>query len=101
MRIFSPASDRQPIGQGAFQLQRIRPGLRWGDPTDAGLGPLGLIDHSVVLPGLEVPMHQHRNDEILSYVRHGRVVHEDSTGVQQVLTPTYLMLMSAGSGFSH
>lgn len=101
MLTFSPHTDRQRLGQGKFQLQRIRPGLRLNNPADAGLGPLGLVDHSFVQPGLEVPMHEHRNDEILSYARRGQVIHEDSTGVRQTVTPAHLMLMGAGRGFRH
>ena len=101
MLTVSRHTDRQPAGHGAFQLQLVRPGFRLGNPADAGLGPLGRVDHAVVQPGLVVPMHEHRNDEILSYVRRGRVTHDDSTGVQQTLSPTRFMLMSAGRGFSH
>ena len=101
MLTVSRHTDRQRAGHGAFQLQLVRPGLRLGNPADIGLGPLGRVDHAVVQPGLVVPMHEHRNDEILSYVRRGRVTHDDSTGVQQTLSPTRFMLMSAGRGFSH
>lgn len=101
MLTVSRHTDRQRAGHGAFQLQLVRPGLRLGNPADIGLGPLGRVDHAVVQPGLVVPMHEHRNDEILSYVRRGRVTHDDSTGVQQTLSPSRFMLMSAGRGFSH
>ena len=101
MLTVSRHTDRQRAGHGAFQLQLVRPGLRLGNSADVGLGPLGRVDHAVVQPGLVVPMHEHRNDEILSYVRRGRVTHDDSTGVQQTLSPTKFMLMSAGQGFSH
>ncbi|NVO86718.1 pirin family protein [Hymenobacter terrestris] len=48
-----------------------------------------------------VKMHEHRNDEILSYLRQGTLVHQDSTGQQAALTPTSLMMMNAGRGFWH
>lgn len=65
---------------------------------DTGLGPLGVIDHAYLAPGLLVPMHEHRNDEIFSYVRSGTMYHKDSTGQQLPITPTQLVVMNAGSG---
>ncbi|MBC8082200.1 MAG: pirin family protein [Hymenobacter sp.] len=101
MLTLSRHPNRQHLNHGAFQLQRVHPGLALSNPADAGLGPLGLVDHAVVQPGPLVPMHEHRNDEILSYVRSGSVSHIDSTGNQRVLTPHYFMLMGAGRGFLH
>ena len=101
MLTVSRHTDRQRLGHGAFQLQRVHPGIALRNRNDTGLGPLGLVDHAVVQPGHRVPMHEHRNDEILSYIRRGRTTHDDSTGVQQLITPNRFMLMSAGRGFSH
>jgi quercetin 2,3-dioxygenase len=87
--------------QGPFQLRRIRPGLSLGRTNDAGFGGLGLIDHARLLPGLVVKMHEHRNDEIISYMRSGRMQHTDSAGRSEVISPDRLMVMNAGAGFSH
>lgn len=87
--------------QGPFQLRRIRPGLALGRTDDAGFGGLGLIDHARLQPGLVVKMHEHRNDEIISYMRSGRMQHTDSAGRSEVISPDRLMVMNAGSGFSH
>jgi redox-sensitive bicupin YhaK (pirin superfamily) len=46
-------------------------------------------------------MHEHRNDEIISYLRSGRMQHTDSAGRSEVISPDRLMVMNAGSGFSH
>jgi redox-sensitive bicupin YhaK (pirin superfamily) len=46
-------------------------------------------------------MHEHRNDEIISYLRSGRMRHMDSAGRSEVISPDRLMVMNAGSGFSH
>lgn len=43
-------------------------------------------------------MHQYRNDEILSCMGKGLMVHEDSTGQRVELTPSRLMMVSAGRG---
>jgi redox-sensitive bicupin YhaK (pirin superfamily) len=86
---------------GPFQLRRIRPGVALGRTDDAGFGGLGLIDHARLQPGLVVKMHEHRNDEIISYLRSGRMRHTDSAGRSEVISPDRLMVMNAGAGFSH
>ncbi len=86
---------------GPFQLRRIRPGVALGRTDDTGFGGLGLIDHARLQPGLVVKMHEHRNDEIISYLRSGRMQHTDSAGRSEVISPDRLMVMNAGAGFSH
>jgi len=95
------AEERLSIGNGPFRLKRIRPGLTFSKGKDTGLGPLGLIDHALVQPGLVVAMHQHVNDEILSYPRQGSVIHEDTIGEKVELNNSNFMMMNAGSGVSH
>ena len=46
-------------------------------------------------------MHPHRDDEILTYLRRGRVRHRDSVGHVEEISPTRLMLMNAGHRFEH
>jgi hypothetical protein len=86
---------------GPFQLRRIRPGVTLGRRDDAGFGGLGLIDHARLQPGLVVKMHEHRNDEIVSYLRSGHMKHTDSAGTSEVISPDRLMVMNAGSSFFH
>lgn len=86
---------------GPFRLQRLHPGAHLGDPQDAGFGGLGLIDHATLLPGLLVPMHEHRDDEIVSYLRQGRLRHRDSAGADEEVRADRLMVMNAGTGFRH
>jgi quercetin 2,3-dioxygenase len=86
---------------GPFQIRRMQPGAMLGNPSDGGFGGLGLIDRANLSPGLKVAMHEHRNDEIISYLREGVMVHQDSTGVTEEVRPNRLMVMSAGAGFSH
>ena len=87
--------------RGPFQLRRIHPGVALGRTDDGGFGGLGLIDHARLQPGLVVKMHEHRNDEIISYLRSGRMQHTDSAGRSEVISPDRLMVMNAGAGFSH
>jgi len=91
----------QVRAQGPFQLRRIRPGVSLGRTDDPGFGGLGLIDHARLQRGLVVKMHEHRNDEIISYLRSGRMQHTGSAGRSEVISPDRLMVMNAGAGFSH
>jgi len=86
---------------GQFQIRRIHPGTMLGNPADGAFGGLGLVDHAQLSPGLTVRMHEHRNDEIISYLRQGAMVHRDSSGAPEEVRPNRLMVMNAGSGFSH
>ena len=86
---------------GPFRLRRIQPGITLGRTDDGGFGGLGLIDHARLQPGLVVKMHEHRNDEIISYLRSGRMQHTDSAGRSEVISPDRLMVMNAGASFFH
>jgi redox-sensitive bicupin YhaK (pirin superfamily) len=46
-------------------------------------------------------MHEHRNDEIISYLRSGRMQHTDSAGRSEAVSLDRLMVMNAEAGFSH
>lgn len=96
-----PPETHQQRAHGPFQLRRIRPGITLGQPSDAGFGGLGTIDHAKLQPGLLVRMHEHRNDEIISYMRAGRMKHTDSAGRSEVISSDRLMVMNAGHGLSH
>lgn len=87
--------------QGPFQLRRIRPGITLRQGDDAGFGGLGVIDHAKLQPGLVVRMHEHRDDEIISYMRAGSMQHTDSAGTSETISSNRLMVMNAGRGFSH
>lgn len=101
MKVVLRASRRRSFGRGPFQIARVFPGLPLKNPDDHGLGPLGIFDHGYLSPGLLVEMHEHRNDEIFSYIRSGTLIHEDTTGAKLPLDSTHLCMMNSGSGISH
>lgn len=96
-----PTSTHLLRTRGPFQVRRIRPGVALGQPDDPGFGGLGTIDHATLQPGVVVRMHEHRNDEIISYMRAGNMKHTDSAGRSEVISSDRLMVMNAGHGFSH
>ncbi len=87
-------------GSGGFRIEILFPGQALGQ-GDSGIGTIGRIDDAQVGPGTLVAMHPHRDDEILTYVRAGRIEHRDTVGDVEIISATRLMLMGAGSEFQH
>ncbi|TDS12281.1 pirin family protein [Sphingobacterium paludis] len=94
------ASEKHTHGNHLFQISIVYPGTKLNN-KDTGFLSIGRIDHASFKPPGLVPMHPHRDDEILSYMRSGKMVHRDSTGQEEHLNNRYMMLMNAGSGISH
>ncbi|THF69582.1 hypothetical protein E7T06_11220 [Deinococcus sp. Arct2-2] len=96
--MLSKITDRSKRGNGPIRV--LYPGLSLGD-QDTGLATLGRIDHATIPAGAVVPMHPHVNDEILTYLKRGRVRHTDSAGDSGEINAQRLMLMKAGQRLSH
>lgn len=101
MIIVQQPQQRLSIRRLGLQISRSFPGRGVPGHVDRGLWSLGVVDHAILGPGLVVPRHEHRNDEIISYLRQGSLVHTDTVGDRLELSPASIMLMSAGSGLSH
>lgn len=89
------------MGGGPFHVSPSQPGRILNKNYDFAFGALARIDHANANVGTLVPMHQHKNDEILSYIWKGEMIHEDSTGKTVAISPNNLMLMNAGRSFYH
>lgn len=90
------------LGSGPFRIRRMKPGMILDLPTnDPVFGPFSVLDHGGLEANHTVPMHEHRNDEILTYQWKGGTTHKDSNGHIVSLSNKRLMMMNAGSGFSH
>lgn len=94
------ASAKHAYGNETFHIEILYPGKALGLP-DTGFYTIGRIDHANFNPPGIVPMHPHRDDEILSYMRSGVVMHKDSTGYEKLLDAFNMMMMNAGSGLQH
>jgi hypothetical protein len=79
---------------GGFGIQILYPGTILNPAKDTGFGTIGRIDHASVMPGTLIPMHPHRDDEILTYLRSGKVKHKDSEGVTDTISAGRMMLMN-------
>jgi len=86
---------------GGFGIDILYLGLLLPELNDTGIGTIGRIDHARVMPGTLIPMHPHRDDEILTYLRSGKVKHKDSEGFSDFISAKRLMLMNAGKRFYH
>ncbi|MGO4538370.1 pirin family protein [Paenibacillus sp. 2TAB19] len=96
------SNETPVVGRDPFKLRMIRPGRIFQKKgVDLAFGPLGRIDHAFLDTGTVVGMHEHRNDEIFSYMWHGTMVHEDSSNIKTANSPMKLMMMNAGSSFFH
>src|SRR5690606_7026080 len=101
LRKLSADKHKQPF-KGPISITRIQPGdLLENETGDFSFGPLSIIDHATMKNGITIKMHEHVNDEILSYVWHGTMYHRDSTGLEVPVTPGNLMMMNAGKSFWH
>lgn len=83
-----------------FSIEILYPGMTFGG-GDSGVGAIGRIDRARIHPGVTIAMHPHRDDEILTYVRIGSMLHKDTVGHREEIRPTRLMMMNAGHTFQH
>jgi quercetin 2,3-dioxygenase len=76
------------------------------------IGPYGRLQHSAlgnliawnddeIAPGQGFPPHCHRDVEIVTFVREGRIAHRDGLGNSGSIEAGDLQVMSAGTGITH
>jgi len=100
-RIYTAPRTDVSQNQGNFRIHFNFPGRAVPDHDDHGYGPLATVVESFMDPGTLIRMHQHRNEEIISWVPEGVMRHDDRQGNELVTDPDHLMVMNAGSGFWH
>lgn len=72
-----------------------------GNPGHGALGALRVWNDDEIAPASGFPLHQHRNLEIMTYVRDGAITHEDSLGNKGRTEAGDVQVMSAGRGVRH
>ncbi|SDZ79028.1 hypothetical protein SAMN04488065_0332 [Haloplanus vescus] len=87
--------------QGGFRTHFNFPGRMVPAHDDHGYGPLATVVESFMDPGTHIPMHQHRDEEIISWVPGGVMRHDDRRGNDLVTDSEHLLVMNAGRGFWH
>lgn len=83
-----------------FGVEIFYPGTLLGE-GDSGIGAIGRIDRALIQPGHVIAMHPHKDDEIFTYKRAGRMLHLDTVGNREEVNPRRLMMMNAGHTFQH
>ena len=71
------------------------------NPKRIGFGKLVVLNDDVVDPKKGFGEHPHSNMEIISIPTFGRIAHKDSTGVEEIVKPGEIQVMSGGSGIIH
>lgn len=89
------------LDNGGFVAFVNMPG--WVDrrSRDHGLGPLAMVVRSVLVPGRLIAMHEHQNDEIVSWVPDAVMRHDDRKTGRLIVDRDHLMVMNAGQSFWH
>jgi redox-sensitive bicupin YhaK (pirin superfamily) len=71
------------------------------DPKRMGWGALRVWNDDEIAPGTGFPPHPHADMEIITYVRHGAITHQDSLGNKGRTEAGDVQVMSAGTGIRH
>ncbi|MEO5952622.1 MAG: pirin family protein, partial [Chloroflexia bacterium] len=71
------------------------------DPKHVQFRGLRVINEDWVSAGKGFGMHPHRDMEILTWVRDGKLEHADTMGNKRTIEPGELQAMSAGTGLYH
>ena len=96
-----PGQDR---GVTRFDWLASRHSFSFGhyqDPERMHYRSLRVINDDVIAPGGGFGTHPHRDMEIISWMLDGGLAHRDSTGMDGVITPGDVQVMSAGTGITH
>ncbi len=86
---------------GGFIAHVNMPGWLKPRPDDHGHGALAMVVETILSPGRQVAMHEHHNDEIISWVPDGVMRHEDRARGRLTCDSGHLMVMNAGRSFWH
>jgi redox-sensitive bicupin YhaK (pirin superfamily) len=64
-------------------------------------GALRAWNDNEIAPGAGFPAHPHADVDIITYIRHGAITHDDSLGNCARMEAGYVQILSAGSGIRH
>lgn len=73
----------------------------YNNPRNSNFGILRVMNDDLVQPHRGFGTHPHRNMEIITYIVHGELAHEDSMGNGESLGRGSIQFMTAGTGITH
>ncbi len=71
------------------------------DPANTHHGCLLIHNDETLAPGTGFDLHPHRDNEIITWVLEGSLVHRDTSGNTGIIRPGQVQRLSAGSGIEH
>lgn len=87
------ANPKQLFEYGPFTVRRQRPG--------EALSPLVSVDLMSLKLDARIPMQQHQDEEVFTYLWRGSMQHQDSNGERTQLSAKRVMVVNAGDGVQY
>ncbi|MDH1170899.1 pirin family protein [Pantoea agglomerans] len=87
------ANPEQLFEYGPFTVRRQRPG--------EALSPLASVDLMSLKLDARIPMQQHQDEEVFTYLWRGSMQHQDSNGERTQLSAKRVMVVNAGDGVQY
>ncbi|MGC0939609.1 pirin family protein [Pantoea agglomerans] len=87
------ANPEQLFEYGPFTVRRQRPG--------EALSPLISVDLMSLKLDARIPMQQHQDEEVFTYLWRGSMQHQDSNGERTQLSAKRVMVVNAGDGVQY
>lgn len=87
------ANSEQLFEYGPFTVRRQRPG--------EALSPLVSVDLMSLKLDARIPMQQHQDEEVFTYLWRGSMQHQDSNGERTQLSAKRVMVVNAGDGVQY
>ena len=87
------ANPEQLFEYGPFTVRRQRPGET--------LSPLVSVDLMSLKLDARIPMQQHQDEEVFTYLWRGSMQHQDSNGERTQLSAKRVMVVNAGDGVQY